>query len=115
MDDYTLKLQRKTEILLNQIVYPMLKHFPNAEKFALSQEIKQTHYRILRNCTLFQTARQKEKMLILRRTDAEIQYLKVLFNTARDQHYITTKKAKYLQLCTGELGKICGGLMKSLR
>ena len=115
MDDFTLKLQRKTEILLNTIVYPMLKHFPQAEKFALCQEIKQAHYRILRNCALYKTAMQKEKMLYLRRIDSEIQYLKVLFNVARDQKYITEKKAWYLQSCLAELGRICGGLMRSLR
>lgn len=115
MDDFTLKLQKKTEILLNTIVYPMPKHFPQAEKFALCQEIKQAHYRILRNCALYKTAMQKEKMLYLRRIDAEIQYLKVLFNVARDQKYITEKKAWYLQSCLAELGRICGGLMRSLR
>ena len=100
MDDFTLKLQKKTEILLNTIVYPMLKHFPQAEKFALCQEIKQAHYRILRNCALYKTAMQKEKMLYLRRIDAEIQYLKVLFNVARDQN---TSQRKRPGICSPAL------------
>ncbi|MGN1382368.1 MAG: four helix bundle protein [Eubacterium sp.] len=115
MDDYTLKLQKKTEIMLNTVVYPMLKNFPQAEKFALCQEIKQSYYRILRNCALYKTALNREKLAYLRRIDADIQYLKVLFNVARDQQYITKKKAYYLQTCLKELGAICGGLMKSAR
>ena len=35
-----LVLERKIEDLLNRDLYPMLKKFPKAEKFALCQEIK---------------------------------------------------------------------------
>ena len=33
-----LSLQKKGEVLLNTIIYPMLLHFPKSEKFALYQE-----------------------------------------------------------------------------
>ncbi|MGN8636583.1 four helix bundle protein [Eubacterium pyruvativorans] len=113
--NYDLTLQKKTEILLNEHVYPMLKHYPNAEKFALCQEIKQTFYRILRNCALFKNAAAQHKMPYLRAIDAELQYGKILFNISRDQRYITKKKAYFLQMQMEELGRILGGLMRSVR
>ena len=44
-----LVIARKTEILLNNKIYPMLKNFPKAEKFSLCQEIKQSFYGLLRS------------------------------------------------------------------
>ena len=41
-------LQKKAEILLERDVYPLLKNFPQAEKFSLSQEIKQSCFRLIR-------------------------------------------------------------------
>lgn len=113
--NYDLTLEKKAEILLNQHVYPMLKHYPNAEKFALCQEIKMAFYRILRNCELFKKASSQYKMSYLRAIDAEIQYGKILFNVSRDQKYITKKKAYFLQMQMDELGRILGGLMRSTR
>lgn len=43
-----LSLQKKGEVLLNTIIYPMLLHFPKSEKFALCQEMKQSCYRMIR-------------------------------------------------------------------
>ena len=40
-------LQKKAEIFLEKDVYPLLKNFPQAEKFSLSQEIK-----VLKDATL---------------------------------------------------------------
>ena len=41
-------LQKKAEIFLEKDVYPLLKSFPQAEKFSLSQEIKQSCFKLIR-------------------------------------------------------------------
>lgn len=51
-----LMLQKKSEVLLNTIIYPMLLHFPKSEKFTLCQEIKQSCYRMIRTSIQCSTA-----------------------------------------------------------
>ena len=106
-------LQKKSEVLLNTIIYPMLKHFPNSEKFSLCQEIKQSCYRMIRESVQYQTALKRDKLYYLKQIDAELKYLLVLTSVSRDQKYITQKKAEQLQDSITEIGRITGGLMKN--
>ena len=107
-----LMLQKKSEVLLNTIIYPMLVHFPKSEKFALCQEMKQSCYRMLRESIQYQTALKRDKLYYLKRIDAELKYLLVLISVSRDQRYITRKKAEQLQDNISEIGRITGALMK---
>jgi four helix bundle protein len=106
-------LQKKTEVFLNKI-YPLLKNFPVAEKFCLCQEIKQACYRAIKNTMIYSSLKTQEKVSYLRMVDADLKLLLVLFGIARDQKYITKKKALELQENISELGRITGGLMKSV-
>lgn len=106
-----LVLQKKTEVLLNKEVYPILQKFPKAEKFALCQEIKQAFYRILRNTMLANNVK-RDRLYYFQQVDADLKLLLVLFSIAREQKYITEKKALQLQERVSELGRITGGLMK---
>ena len=105
-------LQKKAEVLLNREIYPMLKNFPRAEKFALCQEIKQSCYRVIRNA-IESNCPRKNKLKYYDDIDIELKYLLVLIAVARDQKYISKGKALQLQEMITELGKICGGLIKS--
>ena len=109
-------LQKKTEVLLNKEVYPTLKGFPKAEKFGLCQEIKQAFYRALR-CTMLANSTQRGDLRIERywEVDADLKLLLVLFSIAREQKYITEKRAHLLQERVSELGRITGGLIKAAR
>ena len=106
-------LQKKAEILLNQLIYPMLVHFPKAEKFSLCQELKQSCYRVIHLSIQYTTALKRDRGSLLRKADTELKYLLVLVGVAREQRYITEKKALHLQRSISELGRICGGLLKS--
>ena len=108
-----LSLQKKGEVLLNTIIYPMLPHFPKSEKFSLCQEIKQSCYRMIRESVQYQTALKRDKLYYLKRIDAELKYLLVLTSTSREQKYITQKKAEQLQDSIAEIGRNAGGLMKT--
>lgn len=107
-----LALEKKTETLLNDIVYPLLKNFPKAEKYCICQEVKQAFYRILRNVMMYSSIKDG-RLQYLKQVDADLKLLLVLFGVAREQKYITEKKAYELQTKLSELGRMTGGLMKS--
>ena len=73
-------LYKKTEVLLHE-VYPVLKNFPKAEKFALCQEIKQAFYSLLKFITLANNVKLKRR-LYQEEADAYIKLLLVLFSVA---------------------------------
>ena len=56
-------LQKKAEIFLERDVYPLLKNFPQAEKFSLSQEIKQSCYRLIRAAVMANNLKVVKKRL----------------------------------------------------
>ncbi len=105
-------LQKKTEVLLNKEVYPLLMKFPKSEKFALCQEIKQAFYRVLKNTIMANNVKNKRDYFYSL-IDADLKLLLVLFSIARDQKYITEKKSLQLQERISELGRILGGLIKA--
>ena len=103
-------LQKKAEILLERDVYPLLKNFP---QFSLSQEIKQSCFRLIRAAVMANNLTVVKKRLEwLDEADAEKTLLLVLFGVARTQKYITEKKVHELQTKLNELGRIIGGLQK---
>lgn len=105
-------LEKKTEVLLNKEVYPMLKKFPKAEKFALCQEIKQAFYRVLKNIMMSNNIK-KDRLYYYSLIDADLKLILILFSIAREQRYITEKRALFLQDKVAELGRILGGLIKA--
>ena len=105
--------QKKAEIFLEKDVYPLLKNFPQAEKFSLSQEIKQSCYKLIRAAVMANNV-PKKRLEWLEVADAEKSLLLVLFGVARTQKYITQKKLLEMQGKLNELGRIIGGLQKSV-
>jgi four helix bundle protein len=102
-------------VLLNREIYPVLQKFPKAEKFSLCQEIKQAFYRILRNTMLANATRRGDaRTMRLQEVDADLKLLLVHLGIAREQKYITERKTAQLQERIAELGRIVGGLMKSV-
>ncbi len=105
--------QKKAEIFLEKDVYPLLKNFPQAEKYSLSQEIKQSCYKLIRAAVMANNV-PKKRLEWLEVADAEKSLLLVLFGVARTQKYITQKKLLEMQGKLNELGRIIGGLQKSV-
>lgn len=106
-------LQKKAEILTECDIYPLLKNFPQAEKFGLSQEIKQSCYRLIRAAVMANNLTiVRRRLEWLNEADAEKTLLLVLIGVARTQKYITRRKALELQDKLNEIGRIIGGLQK---
>lgn len=107
-------LQKKAENFTEKDIYPLLKNFPQAEKFGLSQEIKQACYRLIRATVMANNLRVVRKRLEwLEEADAEKTLLLVLIGIARTQRYITQKKHHALQEKLNEVGRIIGGLQNT--
>lgn len=108
-----LVIYKKSEELLN-FIYPIVVNFPKSEKFALSQEIKQAFYALLRNILLANNIRYKRRMY-QEEVDAYLKLLLALFNLAKKQKFITQKKNYQIQMKLEEIGRILGGWMKSTK
>lgn len=106
-----LVIYKKTDALL-EFVYPLVVNFPKAEKFALSQEIKQALYAAMRSIMLANNIRHKRRQY-QEEVDAYLKLLLVLFGVAKKQKYITQKKNVQIQQQIAEIGRILGGWMKS--
>lgn len=106
-------LQKKCEVFLERDIYPLLKNFPASEKFSLSQEIKQSCFRLIRAAVMANNLTVVNKRLAwLDEADAEKTLLLVLVGVAKTQKYITQKKLLELQGKLDEIGRIIGGLQK---
>lgn len=89
MEQYDVKklvVYQKAEHLLYQ-VYPKLINFPKAEKYALSQSIKQNFFDLLKNIALANSVKSK-RMEYLQTADGYLQVLKVLFDLSMQRKYI---------------------------
>ncbi|EJL45681.1 MULTISPECIES: diversity-generating retroelement protein Avd [Brevibacillus] len=106
-----LLVYKKAEVLL-QNVYPIIRNFPNAEKYALALEVKQAFFRLLRNIVLANNIKSRRR-LHQEEADAEIKLLLVLFSVAKNQKYISKGKHYELQVKLEEIGRMLGGWMKS--
>ena len=104
-------IYKKAEGLLND-VYPVLRNFPKAEKFALCQEIKQTFYVLLRYIMLANNVKARRRMY-QEEVDAQLKLLLALFAIAKKQKYITPRKNMQIQMAIEELGRILGGWMRA--
>ena len=92
---------------------PCSRTSPQAEKYSLSQEIKQSCFRLIRAAVMANNLTTVKKRLEwLDEADAEKTLLLVLFGVARTQKYIAEKKAHELQTKLNELGRSIGGLQK---
>ena len=81
-----LKVYRRIEGLLHRI-YPAVTNFPKAEKYALSQELKNQFYQLLSNIALGNSVKSKRRTY-LQIADGHLQTIKVLIKLANNRRYI---------------------------
>lgn len=108
-------LQHKTEDFLNKHLFPILKNYPKTEKYAAQQEARQTAYRLVREITLANNARNSKKATShLLNADDEKIFLFVLLNSAYSQRYLSAGQLRLLQSLLADIGALIGGSLKSL-
>lgn len=103
------KIEKYIEYMLNIIL-----KLPRTEKFNIGNEIKNSMYDMLKN-TLFALKIDKNKRLeYYNIVDSHIYYQRICIRIMYNNKWIDDKKYKYSNELLNEIGKILGGLIKSL-
>ena len=106
-----LMIYRKT-VTLYEHCYPMIIKFPQAEKFALSQELKLAFYHLLKSIVLANEVRHKRR-LYQDEIEGQLGLLIVLLDLAKRRGYITKKSSLFIQSKLEEIGRMLGGWIKA--
>lgn len=97
-----------------EYMFTILLKLPRTEKFSIGNEIKNSMYDMLKNI-LFTIKISKEKRLeYYNIVDANISYQRICIRIMYNNKWIDEKKYKYSNELLNEIGKILGGLIKSL-
>lgn len=111
MSHTQMKVYCITEELLHRI-YPRLAKFPHAEKYALSQSIKNNFFDLLKLIALGESVKSKRKTY-LQEADGHLQTLKVLFRLANRRKYISVAFYRSVDLELTEINKLLAGFIRS--
>ena len=103
----------KTEKYIEYMLTILLK-LPRTEKFSIGTEIKTSMYEMLKNILLGSKVNTSKRLEIYNIVDAQIYYQRICIRIIHENKWIDDKKYKYSNELLSEIGKILGGLIKSL-
>lgn len=97
-----------------QYMLELIMKLPRTEKFSIGTEIKTSMYEMLKNILLVSKVNISKRLEIYNIVDAQIYYQRICIRIMYDNKWIDNKKYKYSNELLSEIGKILGGLIKSL-
>jgi len=103
------KIEKYIEYMLT-----ILLKLPRTEKFSIGTEIKTSMYEMLKNILLASKIDKSKRLQIYNIVDSQIYYQRICIRIMYNQKWIDEKKYKYNNELLSEIGKILGGLIKSL-
>ena len=103
----------KTEKYIEYMLTILLK-LPRTEKFSIGTEVKTSMYEILKNILLSSKIDKSQRLNIYNVIDSNIYYQRICIRIMYNQRWIDYKKYKHSNELLAEIGKILGGLIKSL-
>ena len=103
----------KTEKYIEYMLTILLK-LPRTEKFSIGTEIKTSMYEMLKSILLASKINANKRLEIYNAVDAQIYYQRICIRIMYENKWIDSKKYKYINELLSEIGKIIGGLIKSL-
>jgi len=91
-------------------LYPTVKKFPKSEKYVLGERIEKTALNVMdgiiaSNCEF-------DKKETLKKTNVELEKLRIFIRLAKDQKLINFKKYETASKQINEIGKMLGGLIR---
>lgn len=92
----------------------VLLKLPRTEKFSIGTEIKTSMYEMLKNVLLASKIDKNKRLQIYNIVDSHIYYQRICIRILYNHKWIDEKKYKYSNELLSEIGKILGGLIKSL-
>ena len=103
----------KAEKYIEYMLTILLK-LPRTEKFSIGTEVKKSTYNMLKNILLATKVDKSKRLEIYNIVDTEILFQRICIRIMYNNNWIDNKKYKYSNELLGEIGKILGGLIKSL-
>lgn len=103
------KVEKYIEYILTIVI-----KLPRTEKFSIGTEKKTSVYNMLRNILLVSKMDKTKRLEIYNIVDAEIYYQRICIRIMYNQKWIDEKKYKHSNELLSEIGRILGGLIKSL-
>lgn len=108
-----LTLIPKSERYIEYMLEVILK-IPRTEKFSIGTEVKTSMYEMLKNILLASKIDKNKRLSIYNIVDSNIYYQRICIRIMYNQKWIDEKKYKHSNELLAEIGKILGGLIKSL-
>ena len=103
------KLEKYVQYMLEIIL-----KLPRTEKFSIGTEVKTSMYEMLKNILLASKIDKSKRLQIYNIVDSNIYYQRICIRIMYNQKWIDEKKYKHSNELLAEIGKILGGLIKSL-
>lgn len=103
----------KVEKYIEYILTILIK-LPRTEKFSIGTEMKTSVYNMLKNILLASKIDKTKRLEIYNIVDAEIYFQRICIRIMYNQKWIDEKKYKHSNELLSEIGKLLGGLIKSL-
>ena len=109
-----LTLIPKYEFYMEYMLEVILLHLPRTEKFSIGTEVKTSMYEMMKNILLASKIDKNKRLQIYNIVDSNVYYQRICIRIMYNQKWIDEKKYKYSNELLAEIGKILGGLIKSL-
>ena len=103
------KIEKYIEYMLT-----ILLKLPRTEKFSIGTEVKTSMYEMMKNILLASKIDKNKRLSIYNIVDSNIYYQRICIRIMYNQKWIDEKKYKHSNELLAEIGKILGGLIKSL-
>ena len=103
------KIEKYIEYILTILI-----KLPRTEKFSIGTEMKNSVYNMLKNILLANKIDRSKRLDTYNIVDAEIYFQRICIRIMYNQKWIDEKKYKHSNELLSEIGKILGGLIKSL-
>ena len=103
------KIEKYIEYMLT-----ILLKLPRTEKFSIGTEVKTSMYEMLKFILYASKIDKRKRLEIYNIVDSHIYYQRICIRIMYNNKWIDMKKYKYSNELLNEIGKILGGLIKSL-
>lgn len=103
----------KIEKYIEYMIIILMK-LPRTEKFSIGTEIKTSMYEMLQKSLLVSKVEKNKRLNIYNVIDTHIHFQRICIRIMYNNKWIDEKKYKYSNELLSEIGKILGGLIKSL-
>lgn len=113
MNQNQLMIIPKVEKYIEYMLTILIK-LPRTEKFSIGTEIKISMYEMLKNILFASKINKKGRLEFYNIIDSHIYYQRICIRIMFNNKWIDMKKYKYSNELLDEIGKMLGGLIKSL-